>query len=408
MTHRVALAQVLESFETGKRPKGGAVDSGVPSLGGEHVTAEGTLKLDPMRFVPDKFYQSMIKGRLQVGDVLVVKDGATTGRVGMIEPAFPFEQAGVNEHLFLLRADARRLDARYLYFYLRSTQGQAEVMSDFRGAAQGGISREIGTKVRVPLLSLDAQRRIVDLLSRAEGIVRLRREAQKKATEIIPALFVDMFGDPQSARQTHKIVALGDLCHKIVDGTHKTPNYVPSGVPFVTVKNIVTGQLDLTETKFISEQDHLELIKRANPKRGDILVSKDGTIGVPCLLQADDVFSIFVSVALLKPNHELIDSAFLASQFNTQGVQQQISDGTKGVAIRHLHLRDFRTLRFIVPPMELQKAFARRLSEFRDIERLQAAAVANARAAFDALLAKVFAENEQQDTRESEVTTVVA
>jgi type I restriction enzyme S subunit len=48
----------------------------------------------------------------------------------------------------------------------------------------------------LPLPPLPEQRRIVDLLSRAEGIVRLRRDAEKKAAELIPALFFDLFGDP--------------------------------------------------------------------------------------------------------------------------------------------------------------------------------------------------------------------
>ena len=167
----IALQEVLSAFETGKRPKGGAVDQGVPSLGGEHVTAESTLKLTGMKFVPTDFFDSMHKGHVQRGDVLVVKDGATTGRVGMVEPGFPFERAAVNEHVFLLRADRRQLEPQFLYFYLRSGRGQAELMSDFRGAAQGGISREIGTKVRIPLPTLGEQQRIVDLLARAESML---------------------------------------------------------------------------------------------------------------------------------------------------------------------------------------------------------------------------------------------
>lgn len=293
----------------------------------------------------------------------------------------------LNQHIFKVIPN-KGVDPDYLYYALKSAL--LELQSKTHGSTMKHVVRGDfeGTQIYLPALS--EQRHIVDLLSRADGIVRLRREAQKKAQQLTPALFLDMFGDPQSNTQKHQVVPLNTLCHKIVDGTHKTPAYVSSGIPFVTVKNIVTGQIDLSDTKFISEREHLELIKRANPEPGDILVSKDGTIGLPCLVQTDRVFSIFVSVALLKVRHDLVDSAFLASQFKTGGVQKQIRDGTRGVAIRHLHLRDFKTLQMILPPLPLQREFRHRVTEIRALEGQQDAALVKAEATFNSLLARMF------------------
>jgi type I restriction enzyme S subunit len=179
-----------------------------------------------------------------------------------------------------------------------------------------------------------------------------------------------MFGNPRKLSNNKEIVPLSFLCHSINDGTHKTPNYVPCGVPFVTVKNITTGRLDFSNTKFISQAEHEELTKRTKPERGDILVSKDGTIGVPCPVQTDTVFSIFVSVALLKPKADIVDQIFLATQLASEWVQEQIRVGTKGIAIRHLHLTDFKRLKILLPPLPLQQEFARRVEA---VEKLKAA-----------------------------------
>jgi type I restriction enzyme S subunit len=112
-------------------------------------------------------------------------------------------------------------------------------------------------------------------------------------------------------------------------------------------------------------------------------VSKDGTIGIPCPITKDEEFSIFVSVALIKPMLEMIEQSFLVAQFQSDWVQRQIRAASKGIAIRHLHLEDFKRLVFVVPPISLQREFARRV---RAVERLKAAQRASL-AELDALFA---------------------
>lgn len=83
------------------------------------------------------------------------------------------------------------------------------------------------------------------------------------------------------------------------DGTHDTPKYQPSGYPLVTSKNLYTGKLDLTDVKFISEEDHKKISARSKVDRGDILFAMIGSIGNPAIVDTDIPFSI-KNVALLK------------------------------------------------------------------------------------------------------------
>lgn len=134
------LADLIEPLISGSRPKGGVrgIESGVPSIGGEHLTADGGFNFARVKYVPHKFYESMRRGHIRRGDILIVKDGATTGKVALIREDFPFEEAVVNEHVFIVRPKSDH-DSRYIFWYLYSQEGQERVLEHFQGAAQGGI-----------------------------------------------------------------------------------------------------------------------------------------------------------------------------------------------------------------------------------------------------------------------------
>lgn len=97
-------------------------------------------------------------------------------------------------------------------------------------------------------------------------------------------------------------VSLAQICDQICDGTHFTPKYVKSGVPFYSVENITSG--DFENTKFISREEHQALIKRCKPQIGDILMTRitAGILGDTKLIDWEVDASIYVSLALLKLN----------------------------------------------------------------------------------------------------------
>ncbi|MBD2097671.1 restriction endonuclease subunit S [Trichocoleus sp. FACHB-591] len=141
------------------------------------------------------------------------------------------------------------------------------------------------------------------------------------------------------------------LATKVVDGVHKKPNYIEQGIPFVTVKNLTAGSgISFENLNYISEEDHKEFFKRANPEKGDLLISKDGTLGVTRVIRADTIFSIFVSVALVKPvSYEMSD--YLELAFVSPQMQNQML-GT-GSGLQHIHLKDLR--RYAVPVTSLEE-----------------------------------------------------
>lgn len=98
----------------------------------------------------------------------------------------------------------------------------------------------------------------------------------------------------------------------ITDGTHQTPNYQDDGKPFLSIKDISSGLIDFSDAKYISEQEHKQIYSHAPVKKGDILFTRIGTLGVSVVVDTDKEFSIFVSLGLIKPDTAKIIPAYLS------------------------------------------------------------------------------------------------
>ena len=156
------------TLESGSRPKGGVrgILEGIPSLGGEHLRADGGFKFEKIKYIPEAYFESLNKGIIYPNDIIVVKDGATTGKTSFVDSDFPHKDAAVNEHLFIVRVDPKVAFSKFVFYYLFSSKGQQQILSDFRGATVGGISRNFPLKVTVPIPSLTEQEQIVSELER--------------------------------------------------------------------------------------------------------------------------------------------------------------------------------------------------------------------------------------------------
>lgn len=157
---------------------------------------------------------------------------------------------------------------------------------------------------------------------------------------------------------------LNKLVDKITDGTHKTPTYTESGIPFLRVTDIQKSEIDWSNVKYISQQEHLELIKRCNPEIGDILYSKNGTIGIPKIIDWDNEFSIFVSLCLIKmkKQNSYISNKYLEQFLKSDSCMRQIRLRAKQGTVTNLHLEEIRELIIPIPTIKEQEKIASILS----------------------------------------------
>ena len=153
------------------------------------------------------------------------------------------------------------------------------------------------------------------------------------------------------------------LVNLLADGTHSTPIYTTNGVPFISVKDLSSGKLLFENTKFVSREDHIELSKRCNPCKGDILLTKVGTTGIPVLVDTEKEFSLFVSVALLKFNDEYIEPIFFIYLLKSPLVQEQAKENTRGVGNKNWVLSDIEKTLIVLPPFAEQRRIVDKINE---------------------------------------------
>ena len=199
---------------------------------------------------------------------------------------------------------------------------------------------------------------------------RLIKEGKIKKEKPLPEITEDE--KPFEIPESWMWVRLGSILTRLTDGTHSTPKYTPNGIPFLSVKDVSSGVLDFSNCKYISETEHQELFARCNPEYGDLLLTKIGTTGIPVIVDTDEVFSLFVSVALLKFNQELIDNRFLRFLICSPLVQVQAAENTRGVGNKNWVMRDIANTIVVLPPLAEQKRIVARLEELLPLcERLK-------------------------------------
>ena len=210
---------------------------------------------------------------------------------------------------------------------------------------------------------MKAQEEIEKKLALILDIIEKRKQELVGLDSLIKARFVELFEN--GTYQTEK---LGTVCAKITDGTHKTPTYLDEGITFISAKNIVNGELDFSDIKYISEKEYQEIQKRCQTAIYDILLSKSGSLGAPVIVKTEEKLGLFESLAVLKYDREKLLPEFLCEQLKIDRIQRQFTIGTKGVAVKHLHLGVIADTDVIVPPMDEQKQFADFVKTSRQIK----------------------------------------
>jgi type I restriction enzyme S subunit len=250
------------------------------------------------------------------------------------------------------------IDQDYFYHLLGSDLIYAEFSRLASGSTVKNLNIEIVKGIKVSLPPLEEQRRIAAILDKADGVRRKRKEAIRLTEELLKSTFLEMFGDPVTNPKGWEIKKLEEVTTKITDGVHSRPNYTEQGVPFISVKDITTGELKFDDCKFISEEDHKKYKKRCNPDMGDILYTKVGaTYGRPALVNVKSEFSLYVSVCLIKPQRDLIFPEFLKEALATPALKSQADRSIKGIGVPDLHLNMIKDFIVPVPPIYKQKEF---------------------------------------------------
>lgn len=156
-------------------------------------------------------------------------------------------------------------------------------------------------------------------------------------------------------KSPYPVRKLSEVTMLISDGTHFTPKYQSSGKKFLSVKDVRASNIDYSNSMFISDAEFEILNKRCKPQRNDILLTKIGSIGFAAVVETDDDFQIFVSLALIRPKTWCVLPYYLELVLNSKLAYLQFDRYLKGAGVPDLHLEEIRNLKLPLPPLSVQQ-----------------------------------------------------
>ena len=283
-------------------------------------------------------------------------------------------------------------NTKYLYYALKSQQER--IMKLRSGACMPNIKKsDLGNFEFIFDDDDKQQKNTTDILNKIERVIELRQKEIFYLDELVKARFVEMFGTLHDNENGFDVVTIDDVCSLIKDGTHQTPQYTEdkeSGYKFLSSKDVMSQKIDWSDIKYIPADLHEQLYKTLRPQRNDILMSKNGVnYGVAAVNDTDEVFDIYVSLALLRPK-EVINSIFFRCAINNQETKLQFNSSIKGIGVPNLHLGEIRKTKIFLPPIELQNQFADFVQQVDKSKSAIKKSLEETQILFDSLMQKYF------------------
>jgi type I restriction enzyme, S subunit len=286
--------------------------------------------------------------------ILLAEDGGHFG--SKIKPiAYKIEgKAWVNNHAHVLKPK-KGTDIDFLKWSLSFY----DVNKYTTGSTRIKLTKGDAERIELKIPDLVVQREIAQVLEQADRARQLRKAANVLTDQFLQSSFLSLFGDPVKNEKGFPVMALENVCEQIFLGLTSKVEYVESGgVPLIRATDINEGRLSFNKAKFISEAQHKKITKNRLTKKGDVLVSKSGSLGTCAIVETDIEFTTYESIITLQLKENVISNRFLVYLIRNPNFQSHIVGKKVGGTVSHLNLQMFRKIQVVVPPISLQNEFA--------------------------------------------------
>ena len=321
---------------------------------------------------------------IRSGDVLVSTVRPNLNAVAVVPESLDGQVASTG--FCVLRATPRVLP-EYLFNFVRSQTFVDNLNQLVAGALYPAVTDGQVLDQKLPVPAVAEQRRIVDLLSRAEGIVRLRREAQQKAAELVPAIFIDMFGDPATNPSGWPKSLFGEVGTLDRGKSRHRPRDAAAlyggSYPFIQTGDVANSGGRIRH--YLAAYSEAGLAQSRLWRAGTLCITIAANIAKTGVLEFDSCFPDSV-VGFIPGNRVRV--GFVQAWLGF--LQPTLEANAPQAAQKNINLEILRALPIPVPPTVLQDVFIERCERVISVQRQQQDATAAAQAAFSALLARSF------------------
>lgn len=357
---RVQLSEIAEFITKGTTPTTLGYEfqeEGVNFLKIECFDENGDFVESKATHISNECHERLKRSQLKSGDILFSIAGVI-GRVASVtEDMLP---ANTNQALAIIRISDEQVYLPYVKLILTSPIVIEQFEKKKQGVAQLNLSLKDISEFSIPLPSKKEQIELAELFTKIINVISKRKEELKALDDIIKARFVEMFRDPITNPKEWKMVELGKLT---TIGSSKRifeKEYVSEGIPFYRTKEIVelskgnsiSTELFITKERFFEIKD-----KYGVPKKGDLLVSAVGTIGVIWIVDGSNDFYFKDGNLIRVDASEKFDSVYMKNLLENliDDYKKQMSTGTTYNA---LTISGLTKLKVYDVPIELQNLFS--------------------------------------------------
>jgi type I restriction enzyme S subunit len=274
----------------------------------------------------------------------------------------------------IIRPDHSLVDNKWLLHLINSTYFRTSLQRYVKGTTRQRITKNNLNQIEILLPPLPEQKRIAEILDKADALRTKRREAIAKLDTLLQSLFLDMFGDPVTNPKGWKTGSIDLVVKERSDvrcgpfGTQlKVDELVDEGIPLYGIENVHNGQFKPKVNKFLTNAKAEEL-KSFDVKPGDVLVTRMGTIGRACVVPEEISDSRFsYHLFRIRPDRSKCLPGFLASTIARSGTfQSQLKTLAHGAIMSGLSTGNLREVKFLLPPVDEQAEYLKRILKIEE------------------------------------------
>lgn len=337
------------------------VKDGVPFIRANNIVNK-TIIAEDMYFITMDKHEKLQKGHLKVNDILITTRG-NLGNIAIVTK--DYDNANINAQIVLLRVKNEQIIPNYLKWCFETWEVKHQIQQLSTGTALKQLPVSKLSQIKIPLPPIASQRRIADILDKADEIIRKRKEAIALTEQLQKSIFLDIFGDPVTNPKGWEKVTLGNLlAEELQNGAYFEKNYYTNdltGVEMIHMSDAFYGTVTRGNLKRVLVSD--AEVKKYQLNSDDILIARRSLnyegAAKPCLIEDCCNPLIFESSLIrVRVKKNIINPIYLFSyMMQPRAREKYIYPYVTRSTISGINQAGLKKITIVVPPIALQNRF---------------------------------------------------
>jgi len=339
----------------------------------------------------------IIKAGLKKSRMVHSGDLVLTNSMSYGKPYIMQTSGCIHDGWLVLSPCVEDIHPEYFYHLLGSEAAYSEFERLAAGATVKNLNIDLVKGVRISLPPLSQQRRIAEVLDKAEELRVKRRAALDQLVDVAMAIFTELFVNTDSSNWPETDIA--GIANPIKGAIRTGPfgsqllhsEFVEEGVAVLGIDNVVANEFRWNERRYISESKYLHL-KRYTVHPGDVLISIMGTCGRCAVVPTDIPTAINTKhlCCITLDQHKCLPDFLQAYFLQHPTARQYLSQTAKGAIMSGLNMEIIKGMPIFLPPLDLQEEFTRRMVSVEKLKTSHRASLTELDALFASLQHRAF------------------